>query len=252
MTAEADVEKLAREWDTFGRQDPLWAVLTEPGRHGGRWVADEFYETGRRDIASVIDHLAKLDVPASRGTVLDFGCGVGRLSRALAGYFDRVVGVDIAPTMIEEARRRNADMSQCEFICNQRPDLKIFGDATFDLIYSDITLQHVPRRLSIEYVREFLRLLVPGGVAVFHAPFGNDRSAKGLMLRYVPGPILDVGRRVYFSLRGVPAIQEMHVIPRAMIEEVVAEAGCQLAAADPSTTAGKGWLGYRYTVIRRP
>ena len=39
---------LKRNWEAFGRDDPLWAVLTEPSRKGGGWDPDEFFATGER------------------------------------------------------------------------------------------------------------------------------------------------------------------------------------------------------------
>lgn len=49
---------------------------------------------------------ATLGHPRERGVALDFGCGVGRLTRALAAFFDRATGVDISSSMIEEAKKK--------------------------------------------------------------------------------------------------------------------------------------------------
>ena len=37
-----EIDTLKRHWEAFGRDDPLWAVLTEASRTGGRWDLDEF------------------------------------------------------------------------------------------------------------------------------------------------------------------------------------------------------------------
>ena len=53
--------------------------------------------------------LEDLGVTVSRGRALDFGCGAGRLTRALAARFESVVGVDVADAMLDKARALNAD-----------------------------------------------------------------------------------------------------------------------------------------------
>lgn len=84
-----------------------------------------------------------LKVPA--GTrVLDIGCGVGRWSRLLAARGADVTGVDISPTMIEEARRRARSegvADRCRFHVRDIAALDIPGE--FDLVLGVTVLQHV-------------------------------------------------------------------------------------------------------------
>src|SRR5438445_9101994 len=61
-----------RLWDRHAAADPLWAVLSDP--------ATLLYELGCL-------------IEVRREAALDFGCGVGRLTQALAPHFARVVGV---------------------------------------------------------------------------------------------------------------------------------------------------------------
>ena len=75
---------------------------------------------------------------------MDFGCGVGATRRRSRQYFDRVVGVDVSPTMIRSAEKLNQHPLTVSFVAsNQAPDLKIFGDADFDFIVSNLVLQHI-------------------------------------------------------------------------------------------------------------
>jgi len=53
---------------------------------------------------------------------------------------------------------------------NTRRDLGVLGQRRFDLIYSDLVLQHMLPALSLSYIDEFLRLLAPGGLLVFQLP----------------------------------------------------------------------------------
>ena len=180
-----------RNWEDFAAQDPFWAVLSQPDRKYGRWDRDAFYRTGEEQIAEVMDHAEQFELPQNREAALDFGSGVGRLTRALAARFDRAVGVDISQTMVDNATRFNEDVPNVSFQVNARPDLRVFDDASFDLVNTRIVLQHLPdRAMILGYVAEFLRVLRPGGLLVFQLP-----SALPFPLRLQPR------RNVYLALR---------------------------------------------------
>jgi SAM-dependent methyltransferase len=165
-----DLNQLKKNWDEFGKTDPLWAILTFPDRKGGKWDPEEFFASGRREIAAVMDKAQAFGLPARREAALDFGCGVGRLTQALCSWFDRCCGVDIAPSMIELARRYNAHGGRCEYVLNASSDLQMFPGGAFDLVYSKIVLQHMEPRYSTSYIGEFVRVLRPGGLVVFQIP----------------------------------------------------------------------------------
>jgi SAM-dependent methyltransferase len=165
-----DLDELQRHWNEWGRRDPYWAIISRPDRRGNRWELEEFLRTGVDEIDHLLAWLAKLGVTVRSGRALDFGCGVGRLTQALARSFAECDGVDIAPSMIERARVLNQFGEKCHYHVNDRDDLALFDDNTFDLIYSDIVLQHIAPEFSAKYVHEFTRVLAPGGVAVFQLP----------------------------------------------------------------------------------
>ena len=187
------LDRHRQDWDRLAETDALWAVLTEPGTKGGRWNVDEFFATGEAEIAQVLGVAERLGRPAGRERALDFGCGVGRLTRALAARFDSVVGVDVSTAMIEQAQDHNGAHAGCEFRLNTDGDLRQFESGTFDFVYSNIVLQHlrsVPEITS--YLDELLRVTRPDGLTVF-----------GLADR-VPFPYsLQVRRRAYALLRRV-------------------------------------------------
>lgn len=186
-----------RDWNDLATLDPLYAICTEAGKRGGGWDSEEFFATGRAEIAKVVEYLTVHAPDVSFGSVLDFGCGVGRLSAAMARYWDRVVGVDVSGVMILKATEYHKGDSQLEFLVNDRPDLSCFSDRTFDFVYSNITLMHLPQERAIErYVRDFIRVLKPGGYTLFQLP-----TRLPLLRR------LKVRRHLYHALRlaGAPA-----------------------------------------------
>lgn len=76
--------------------------------------------------------------------VLDVGCGVGRWSRLLASRGAEVTGIDLSPTMIEEARRRaraGGLADRCRFQVQDCTQLAVGGQ--FDLILCVTVLQHL-------------------------------------------------------------------------------------------------------------
>ena len=168
--ADGDLAALRRTWDAWGREDPLWAVLSVDDRRGNRWDAEEFLRTGREHVAWMLGWLRELGIEPARGDWLDFGCGVGRLTQALAAHAGTVLGVDIAPSMVERAHALAATLNNVRFEADDSGDLRRHPDGSFDLVCSFLVLQHIPTEIALGYVSEFVRVLRPGGVAVFGAP----------------------------------------------------------------------------------
>jgi SAM-dependent methyltransferase len=107
--------------------------------------------------------------PFHPGTCLDFGCGVGRLTRPLSEAFLDTVGVDVAQSMIAVARRYNRN-PRCRYVVNRDPDLRSINSSTFDFVHSCLVLQHIPPGVTIRYIEEFFRVAKPGGLVVFQLP----------------------------------------------------------------------------------
>jgi 2-polyprenyl-3-methyl-5-hydroxy-6-metoxy-1,4-benzoquinol methylase len=260
-----DLSSLQRTWDTLGELDPMWAIITEdPNKLGGRWDADEFFATGRAEIDELLAALDRVGLPVARGSALDFGCGVGRLARALSAHFAHVAGVDIAPSMIAKAEALNADRSNCEWRVNAASDLHAFADGTFDLIYSNIVLQHMRPTFALAYLREFVRLAKPGGAIVFQLP-ERTRNVKqwivvgaiAALWRVVPKPLLTWYRRRHYPNASEQLIaklprrmMEMHGIRRGVVERVLREAGATVVHVDETKAAGEEYVSLRYFVTK--
>jgi len=170
------LERHRQDWEELAAADPLWAILASPQGRGGRWDHEQFFATGEAEIAAVLGIAQRLGFPRQHERALDFGCGVGRLTRALAGSFGEGVGIDISEEMVRLARELN-DGRNCRFEVNVRSDLGALETGSFDFVYSALVLQHMSRKELIKsYVGEFLRVLRPGGLAVFqtlaHLPLG--------------------------------------------------------------------------------
>ncbi len=151
------LEKLQKNWEEFAQTDPLWAILTDPVKKGNKWKIADFFKTGVEEIEEVLRYVESLRFSVSRKKALDFGCGVGRLTQALAIHFDEVYAVDVALSMIELAEKLNQHGEKCRYYLNETDDLKLLEDNSIDFIYSNLVLQHMKPKYSKNYIKEFLR-----------------------------------------------------------------------------------------------
>ena len=224
-----ELDELRRKWEYLGEQDPLWAILTDEDKRGSRWDLDEFLESGNHDAAGFLE-LAKHLLPAlhlDRG--LDFGCGVGRLTLGHAPKFRRMDGVDISRPMIERARALNPFDDRVRFHVNTKDDLSLFEDDSFDYIISHIVLQHVPPAIHMRYVGEFVRILKPGGVAIFQLP---DPVAA------------DWGSEV-LSDENIEKI-DMYGSPQENVLAAIQDRGGRILQARPDSSCGPDIPSFRY------
>jgi SAM-dependent methyltransferase len=227
-----------RDWDDLAGEDLYWSILSDPDRRFSEWDADAFLASGRQEIAGALQRAASFGLPRAHGRALDFGCGAGRLTRALAERFDEAVGVDISERMIEEARHINGPAAT--FVVNVTPDLRLFADASLDLVYSSNVLQHIADTAAIRsYLGEFVRVLRPGGLLTFQLP-------SHIPLRHRLQP----RRRVYHALRALRLprrwlFRTLRLQPIAMIAlrelevgAAIAQAGGRVLAVDSASVAG--------------
>src|SRR5437868_667527 len=193
MNTLGKLSRSKQQWEEMAHLDPCWAILSDPEKKFGRWNIDSFYLTGEQEVSKLMASVKELGYPRAMDSALDFGCGLGRLTRALSNYFSRCIGVDISEEMIRKAKDLNISNHRCQFIANSGESLYQFESSSFDLIYTSIVLQHVPTRQVIkQYVAEFARILRPGGVLVMQVP-----SAIPIRRR------LQIRPRVYGLLRSL-------------------------------------------------
>lgn len=238
-------EQVRSDWTLLGAEDPLWAVHVAPDKRGGRWDVEEFLELGRRDVARSREVLAGLGLPTSWNRVLDFGCGAGRLSQALAEHAGAVVGLDVSPPMLAKARELDRSAGKCSFVLGEDSDLRAFGDASFDLVYTERVLQHLPRPVLATYLAEFVRVLRPGGIAVLHCTTRPLWTARGMVWRFVPGPLVRAAQRLVL---GYPAPMRMTGLSPARVAALVAAQGGRVVASLPVDEPETHWAARRYVV----
>ncbi len=242
---------MGNTWERWGEEDPLFAVLSDKDKRHGGWEADDFMATGRASIAALLADLEGLGIVVPEGSVLDFGCGVGRLTMALSDHFDDVHGVDISAAMVDRARAvAEGAANPPTYHHNRQPDLALFDDDTFALVVTFLVLQHMPASDSLAYVREFVRVLAPGGVAVFQLPEAHCRPTRLLDSRWLPPRVRNAGVRMKGRVLRRPYM-EMHMVKRAVVAAAAERAGGELVEAAPDASGGDFCRSVRY-IARKP
>ncbi len=259
-----DLDSIHDNWDALAQADPLWAALEDPALKDGGWRPAEFLASGEREIDTVLSRCAV----TFKSAALDFGCGAGRLTQALAKRFDEAHGVDISEAMLRTARELVSSHNVTLHL-NQAPNLELFPNDRFGFVYSSIVLQHMRRDYQTAYIREFLRVTRTGGLVVFQIP---DRYIERQRVRALIGRArwrlairsrLRQRRLLGVERAGPASLTEMHALPEAKVRRIVERTGCQVIdvaltnsteldfngnlrylSAEPEA----GWVSKQYTV----
>lgn len=249
-----NIEELKRNWHVLGKKDPMWAIITRADKKGNKWNAADFFKTGENKIAQLFEFLKSNNITVNTGSAMDFGCGIGRLTQALASKFDYVAGVDIAESMIDLANKYNKYGDKCHYFLNTKDDLSLFSNQSFDFIYTVIVLQHMRPEYAKSYIKEFVRLLKPNGVCIFQVPS-----------RYVGTPVTPIRpsfwRRRYNDLVRFAkanfkwlfrnrAYMEMYGIEKEEMIAYLESLGVKIANVRPDDSPGSQWESYQYTLIK--
>lgn len=186
-------ETYVTEWEKNSAKDAYWAVLTSSQYEKTEWDREIFFKSGAREIHLLKEYIDKLQLPiAFQGSALDFGCGTGRLSQALAGFFSEVIGIDISANMVEQAKQAlPQDIDHVKYLHNPSPNLQILDSEKFDFIYSNIVLQHIAQQHQLAYLKEFSRVIKKGGWIIIQTPSQRifhslGKKIKGRLIELLP------------------------------------------------------------------
>lgn len=239
------------EWEELATLDPFWSILSDPAKQFSKWNVDEFFATGIKEVTAVLDE-APLGYPRNRIRALDFGCGVGRVTRALAEHFSECYGVDISERMISLARQFNDGVKNCRFVLNTSDTLRMFPDDHFDMIYSNIVLQHIPRRRELtSYICELLRVLGRDGLMVFqlpsHVPLRNRIQLRTRLYTLLRKLSVDAG--FLYERLGLHPIR-MNFIPERDVVALLETKGGRVLDVRRSGESGKSVQSCLYFVTK--
>jgi ubiquinone/menaquinone biosynthesis C-methylase UbiE len=158
------------EWKQWGKDDPLFGVAAWAGKEkdgASPWTEEEFYALGESDWRDFLSQWQHYGV--SKQSCLEIGCGAGRITKAVANYFDHVYAVDVSSEMISCAQKAiksgNVEFSLIDGLHLPQSDCSVSA------IFTTIVLQHLDNKeIGFDYFREFYRVLGGGGTIMMGLP----------------------------------------------------------------------------------
>ncbi len=182
-------------WREWGRRDPYYGVLSDQ-RFRRDNLADNiasFHESGIVHWAMIRANLERLYSVQAPGTVVDFGCGVGRILQAIAKEASCAIGIDVSEDMLAEARR---NCPNAILIASDDTLSRLAGPV--DLVHSFIVLQHIPVPRGMNFMRILLDKLAPGGTSAFHITLRRPQRIVNRIVYFMKHRL--PGMRVVFNL----------------------------------------------------
>lgn len=167
-----------------------WVRLHEQGYFRNHpWYKDRLHDLG------VAEVMQRLDLQPTH-TLLEVGCGYGRLLWHLSPHVAQVIGIDLHEEPLTEGRellraRRAAGgrgegkgrLGECgtaEFLVGNGLNLDVLPDGCVDRVVAFTVLQHMSREGVVTYLREMRRVLKPGGQVLVN--FHDERNARRVVL----------------------------------------------------------------------
>jgi SAM-dependent methyltransferase len=201
--------RIAEQWSRLGETEPHWSVLTDDAWRSDKIGQNEehFYASGRTaaDLLSIYEQRG--NVSLRRGSCLELGCGVGRITVHLARQFERVTALDISPGNLAVCRERLAREGLTNVECRLVRRIDDFDRLPqADVFFSVIALQHNCPPIQ----KEILSRILPNVNACLFQTITN-------------WPEYTFRASDYLKFRD--EVMELHSLPQHVILDLLAKAG---------------------------
>jgi len=167
-----------RRWEAFAAREPYFAVFTDPKFLSANRTANnerEFFDSGEL-LADAIFYTIKrrMAFDYAPQSILEFGCGPGRLAIPFARRAVSITAVDRSPAMLEAAKREAARQSITNIHFTTAADFDP-AQRKFDLVNAYLLFQRLPPTHGLALFRQLLGCIGSGG---FDAGCGRDLGGK--------------------------------------------------------------------------
>ncbi len=152
------------KWNSMAKENSRYFVKTN---HGQEINEETFQKSGEEDFKEHIEEdsflIQKLGDLKER-SVLEIGCGTGRITEFLARRFKTVAGIDISEEMIRVGKERLKNLPNVRLLATDGLSYP-FPSLSFDFVFSFIVFQHMPDTATIrKNFEEISRVLKDGGI----------------------------------------------------------------------------------------
>jgi len=231
-------QRIIAQWSALGNSEPYWSVLTNPGylNENIEENKNSFYQSGKGELVNFFAALKRAKInPQSLSKCLELGCGVGRVTAALAAHYPSVIGVDVSPEHLRLADAYLHDQGLTNIELALLSDLQSLPElGKFDLFYSQIVLQHNPPPITKHLLEQLLNQLNPRGIAYFQIP------------TYKIGYTFNSSS--YLSNQGKPQM-EMHYFPQDALFQIIQDANCKVLEMREDTAIGPSLSAISNTIL---
>ena len=156
---------MRQDWDERARKDAFHYIAS----WRKDWDPETFFQSGEEDYQRLAASVfAKCRWEPEGKSMLELGCGAGRMTRSFAQRFSRVIAFDISTEMLRHAQALYPDAPNIVWTLGNGTDLSSVESQSVDFVFSYIVLQHMPEpQFALRYIREMLRVLKPDGLFLF-------------------------------------------------------------------------------------
>jgi SAM-dependent methyltransferase len=185
-----------KDWKKWGATDPYFGVLSSENfrkENINNKSREEFFLTGEDHVARILNLISEnFDEKLVLSSVLDFGCGVGRLAIPFARRAGKCVGVDVSPAMLSEAaiNSTEAGIQNIEYINSSNGFSEIKDQ--FSLVHTYLVLQHIPWSRGRKIIQQLAGKVENGGFLAIHFFLSSDapKIVRALVrIRYAIPPV---------------------------------------------------------------
>jgi ubiquinone/menaquinone biosynthesis C-methylase UbiE len=175
-----------KSWKFYGKRAPYFGVFgqaeflnenLDPER------LDYYFKSGESYVEDLFNLIhKKIDPDYKPQTILDFGCGPGRMLIPFCNYAREVTGMDISREMLAEAEKncRERNISNAVFLLSD-DELSQTGAKKFDLVHSFIVLQHLDVRRGEKILEKLLDKIDSNGIGVLHLTYHDNHPGRKML-----------------------------------------------------------------------
>jgi ubiquinone/menaquinone biosynthesis C-methylase UbiE len=159
-------------WEEKARLNPLFAVMSDEvfkdsGTEFNEQQLKTFYEQGERFWKKWLRQMLwdKSEDEIRNTSILEYGCGMGRIINQAAAMGMKAAGLDISSSQLEYARNFCPNAKNIDFLLLDEKGAIPVGDGAFDIVYSYAVLQHIKQSSALESaISEICRVVKKGGL----------------------------------------------------------------------------------------